>query len=141
MSKNSTKEVIAKGEINVIYTTIVDENIRWMMKTWILSTREVNRNVWQVNLWIFAKGNNLEYGTVSCIYECTTHIKIECEITSNKNRGLKMNRSGTSFQYLYVVKIWQIGREYFESKACMKSYYLVYSQPSSNFEDKIFIRR
>ena len=77
----------------------------------------------------------MEYGIVSCIYECTMHIKIEYEFTSNKNRGLKMNKSGTSFQYFYVVKIWQTEREYFESKTCMKSYYLVYSQPrSTNFE-------
>ena len=69
------------------------------------------------------------------------HIKIKCEFMSNENKGSKTNRSGTSFQCFHVVKILKIEREYFESKACMKSYHLVSSQPrSTNFEDKIFIR-
>ena len=52
-----------------------------------------------------------------------------------------MNKSGTSFQYFHVVKIWQTEKEYFEFKAYIESYHPDSPQPrSTNFEDKIFYK-
>ena len=61
---------------------------------------------------------------------------------SNRNRESKISKGGTSLQYFLMVKIRQIERYLFEAKAFIKSDRLsVLRLVSTNFEDKIFIRR
>ena len=61
---------------------------------------------------------------------------------SNRNRESKISKGGTSLQCFLMVKIRQTEIYLFEPEVFIKSYRLsVFRLVSTNFEDKIFIRR
>ena len=103
------------------------------------------RDIWRkcnvILIWVWLK---------RCVYDCSMYlrryimyIKIECEFTSNKTRGSRMNKKTEQchFNVYVMVKRWWTERKYFKTKVFIRSYLLSSTRSlNTKFEDKFFLR-